>query len=89
MNFTFKCAHCAVEFKKAKRGYLYCSQRCANRDNAKGCNLEMLAALAQRGDTANFISMALGIHPATVRAKLQELGIYRTWQYARYAKARQ
>lgn len=83
----YTCERCKHSFERpAKRkGYRYCSQKCANQHALK-LGREELVPWAEIGARMGYMAKRLEVSPCTLRRALIAHGLYRLWASRRYLK---
>jgi hypothetical protein len=83
----YTCQRCSVEFKRAKKkkGYRYCSQKCANLRKIK-LTLRQLKPYAEKGLRATYIATQLKVSSGALHRAMVHHGLHRLWATRRYKK---
>lgn len=83
----YTCQRCATTFEreKKKKGYRYCSQKCANLRKIK-LTLRQLKPYAEKGLRATYIAMQLKVSSGALHRAMVHYGLHRLWAARRYKK---
>lgn len=84
---TYTCERCEQQFDRRpkKKGYRYCSPKCANASHIK-VTAEMLLPYAARGARIKVIAGDLGVGYHTIKCALRTHGLHRRWSLRRFKK---
>lgn len=83
----YTCERCKHSFERpAKRkGYRYCSQKCANLRKIK-LTARQLKPYAEKGLRATYIAMQLKVSSGALHRAMVHYGLHRLWATRRYKK---
>lgn len=83
----YTCQRCSTVFDRPtkKKGFRYCSQRCANAHQIK-ITLRQLRPYAEKGLRAGYIATQLKVSLATLHRAMVHYGLHRLWSTRRYKK---
>jgi hypothetical protein len=83
----YTCERCTQQFERPtkKKGYRYCSQKCANLRQIK-ITARQLRPYAEKGLRAGYICLQLKVSRATLLRAMLEHGMHRLWASRRYKK---
>lgn len=83
----YTCQRCSITFERAKKkkGYRYCSQKCANLRKIK-LTLRQLKPYAEKGLRATYIAMQLKVSSGALHRAMVYYGLHRLWATRRYKK---
>lgn len=83
----YTCQRCSQQFERPtkKKGYRYCSQKCANLRKIK-LTLRQLRPYAEKGLRATYIAMQLKVSSGALHRAMVYYGLHRLWATQRYKK---
>ena len=83
----YTCQRCTKEFERAKKkkGYRYCSQKCANLRKIK-ITLRQLRPYAEKGLRAGYIAIQLNVSSGALHRAMVHYGLHRLWATRRFKK---
>ena len=83
----YTCQRCDASFErtKKKKGYRYCSQKCANLRKIK-LTLRQLKPYAEKGLRATYIAMQLKVSSGALHRAMVHYGLHRLWATRRFKK---
>lgn len=81
----YTCERCYEPFEREKKGYRFCSQKCANQHALKLGRDELLP-YAEIGALNAYMAKRLEVSRCTIRRALIEHDLYRLWASRRYRK---
>lgn len=83
----YTCRRCTQQFERPtkKKGYRYCSQKCANLRKIK-LTARQLKPYAEKGLRATYIAMQLKVSSGALHRAMVYYGLHRLWATRRYKK---
>jgi hypothetical protein len=83
----YTCQRCTQQFERPakKKGYRYCSQKCANLRQIK-LTEKRLRPYAEKGLRATYIATQLKVCNSTLHRAMVDLGLHRLWASRRFKK---